>query len=69
MYVIKLKNKDLFLHRKPYLLVELERTVIYRSIIAAKSALKSSDGGYFGDLGREMSSDEFEIRKVKVKIV
>lgn len=69
MYVIKLKNKDLFLHRKPYLLVELERTVIYRSMIAAKIALRSSNGGYFSDLGRDMSSNEFEIRKVKVKIV
>lgn len=69
MYVIKLKNKDLFLHRKPYLLVELEKTVIYRSMIAAKIALRSSNGGYFSDLGREMSSNEFEIRKVKVKIV
>lgn len=68
MYVIKLKNKDLFLQRKPAKLVALQKTIAYRSENAAKIALKAAS--YYELPDRlHLKMDDFEIKEVLLKII
>ena len=71
MFVIKLKDRDLYLCRKPELkLVDIDSCQTYRSVIAAKTALSSNHPWRIDDLKDfgVTSFDQFEIREVTLTL-